>query len=76
MGNGNRLTPEFRREAERLVLTTSRTRWEIAEDLGIGLSALTRWLGRDRDSSEQSEAPVDLHAELKRLLREHRVLKQ
>lgn len=51
MGNGNRPTPEFRREAVRLALTSGRTRREIAEDLGIGLSTLTRWLGRERDAT-------------------------
>lgn len=76
MGNGNRPTPEFRREAVRLVLTSGRTRREIAEDLGIGLSTLTRWLGQERDVREPSEVPVDLHAELKRLRRENAVLKQ
>jgi len=44
MRNGNRRTPEFRREAVRLSLTRGRTQREIAEDLGIGLSTLTRWL--------------------------------
>lgn len=48
MGNGNRPTPEFRREAVRLVLISGRTRREIAEDLGIGLSMVTRWLSRVR----------------------------
>ena len=76
MGNGNRPTPEFRREAVRLALTSGRTRREIAEDLGIGLSTLTRWLRDERDASEPSEAPIDLHAELKRLRRENAVLKQ
>jgi transposase len=76
MGKGNRPTPEFRREAVRLALTSGRTRREIAEDLGIGLSTLTRWLREERDASEPSEAPVDLHAELKRLRRENAVLKQ
>lgn len=38
MRNGNRPTPEFRREAVRLALTNDRTRREIAEDLGIGFS--------------------------------------
>ena len=37
MENGNRPTPEFRREAVRLALTSGRTRRAIAEDLGIGL---------------------------------------
>jgi transposase len=49
MGNGNRPTPEFRREAARLALTSGRTQREIAEDLGIGLSTLTRRLGQERD---------------------------
>lgn len=75
MGNGNRPTPEFRREAVRLALTSGRTRREIAQDLGIGLSTLTRWLGQEQDTGEPSEAPVDLHAELKRLRRENAVLK-
>jgi transposase len=66
----------FWREAVRLALTSGRTRREIAEDLGIGLSTLTRWLGQERDVREPSEAPVDLHAELKRLRRENAVLKQ
>jgi transposase len=76
MGNGNRPTPEFRREAVRLALTNGRTRREIAEDLAIGLSTLTRWLRDERDASEPSEAPVDVHAEFKRLRRENAVLKQ
>jgi len=76
MGNGNRPTPEFRREAVRLALTSGRTRREIAEDLGIGLSTLTRWLSQERDVNEVSEAPIDLHGELKRLRRENAVLKQ
>jgi transposase len=75
MGNGNRPTPEFRREAVPLALTSGRTRREIAEDLGIGLTTLTRWLGQERDASEPSEAAVDLHVELKRLRRDNAVLK-
>ncbi|KZY05939.1 transposase [Sulfitobacter sp. HI0040] len=76
MENGNRPTPEFRREAVRLALTSGRTRREIAEDLRIGLSTLTRWLSQERDAIEPSETPIDLHAELKRLRRENAVLKQ
>ncbi len=42
MVKGNRPTPEFRHKAVRLALTSGLTwRW-IAEDLGIGLSTLTR----------------------------------
>jgi transposase len=58
MGNGNRPTPAFRRDAVRLALTSGRTRREVAEDLGIGLSTLTRWLGQERDVRGPSEVPV------------------
>lgn len=76
MSNGKRPTPEFRREAVRLALTSGRTRREIADDLGIGLSTLTRWVRQDRDAEEPIEDQPDLRAELKRLRRENAVLKQ
>lgn len=62
MGNGNRPTPEFRREAVRLALTSGRTRREIAEDLGIGLSPLTReWrscIRWDGDAGDETDRGV------------------
>ena len=76
MFNGKRPTPEFRRDAVRQALTTVRTRREIAEDLGIGLSRPTRWVRRDRDAEEPVEDKSDLRADLKRLRRENAVLKQ
>ena len=76
MSNGKRPTPEFRREAVRLALTSGRTRREIADDLGVGLSTLTRWVRQDRDAEEPVEDQPDLRAELKRLRRENAVLKQ
>lgn len=56
MGNGNRPTPEFRREAMRLALTSRQTRREIAEDLGIGLSTPTRWPREARDILKKAAA--------------------
>ena len=76
MSRGNRQTPEFRREAVRLALTSGRTRREVAADLGIGLSTLTRWLSRDRDDEPVGEPESDFRVELKRLRRENAVLKQ
>ena len=40
------------------------------------MSTLTRWMSQDRDVSEVSEAPVDLHGVLKPLRPENAVLKQ
>ncbi len=44
-----RFTKEFEEEAVRLVRTSGRTKREIADDLGVGVSTLTRWLAHSRD---------------------------
>ena len=52
---------------------------DTADDLGVGLSTLTRWLGRARDRQRPARdgaAEADLAAELKRLRRENEVLRQ
>lgn len=73
-------TKEFEREAERLAETSGRTRREVAEDLGVGLSTLTRWLSRHRDAAlvfpERRDATEDMASELKRLRRENEILRQ
>jgi transposase-like protein len=40
---------DFEDEAVRLARTSGRTRRETAENLGVGLSTLTRWMARSRD---------------------------
>ncbi len=49
MKQQRRFTKEFEDEAVRRVRTSGRTQREIAEDLGVGLSTLVRWIGRCRD---------------------------
>ena len=75
-----RFTKEFEEEAVRLVRTSGRTKREIADDLGVGVSTLTRWLANSRDRRiEAPERPPpgeDIVAELKRLRRENEVLRQ
>ncbi len=44
-----RFTREVEEEAVRLYRTSGRTRLQIAEDIGIGLSRLTRWLSRSQE---------------------------
>lgn len=70
MARQRRFMKEFRAAAVRLVQTSGRTQRAVAEDLGIGLSTLVRWIGRSRDrrsgdpcGSEQA----DVVAGLKRL---------
>ena len=38
-----RFTDDFKREAVRLTETSGRTIKQVADNLGIGLSTLTRW---------------------------------
>lgn len=74
-----RFGKEYEAEAVRLVETSGRTQGEIAEDLGIGLSTLRRWIDkrRERDlDAPPSERQEDLAAALKRLRRENEILRQ
>jgi transposase-like protein len=52
----------------------------VAEDLGVGLSTLGRWIGRSQDRALKAPDPPppheDINAELKRLRRENEILRQ
>jgi transposase-like protein len=52
-----RFTKEFEEEAVRLVETNGRTQREIAEDLGIGLSTLRRWIDKRREREMDAPPP-------------------
>lgn len=65
MSKQRRFTKEFEAEAVRLVETSGRTQRKIADDLGVGLSTLVRWIGRSRDRQidhppEGTRRPDDL----------------
>ncbi|WP_143058083.1 hypothetical protein [Loktanella fryxellensis] len=60
----------------RLALLSGWTLREIADDVRIGLSTLTRRVGEKRDAGAPGKAPVDVHAELERLWRGNAALKQ
>ncbi len=75
----HRFTKEFEAEAVRLVETSGRAQRESAEDLGIGLSTLRRWLDKRQERDLEAPPPErqeDLAAELKRLRRENEILRQ
>ena len=79
MTKRRRFTKDFENEAVRLALTSGRTQREIAEDLGVGLSTLVRWIGRSRGRAAEGTggpAETDSPAELKRLRRENEILRQ
>jgi len=69
-------TEEFKREAVRLTETSGRTIGQVADDLGIGLSTLTRWKRRYRETDLLSGPHEDTAKELARLRKENELLRQ
>ena len=70
--------PEFRTEAIRLVRAGDRTLSEIADDLGVSVQSLRNWVKQaDVDEGRRDDGlRTDERAELARLRRENRVLRE
>ena len=47
---GLKQTEEFRQDAVRIGLTSGLTRKQVADDLGIGMSTLNKWITVHRDT--------------------------
>ena len=69
-------TEEFRREAVRLTVTSGRTIVQVANDLGLGLSTLTRWKRQHQDADLLAGPHEDVNKELARLRKENELLRQ
>lgn len=69
-------TEEFKLEAVRLIETSGRTIKQIADDLGIGLSTLTRWKRIYREADLLAGPHDDVSQELARLRKENLILRQ
>ena len=74
MGMGR--TDEFRKDAVRIALTSGLTRRQVADDLGVGLSTLNKWVNAHRDMDVVSPEDRELALENERLRRENRILKE
>ena len=74
MGTGR--TDEFRKDAVRIALTSGLTRKQIADDLGVGMSTLNKWITAHRDTDVVSHEDRELALENERLWRENRILKE
>ena len=71
-----RVTDDFKQESVRLTLTGGRTIKQVADDLGIGLSTLTRWRGKHIEADLLSGPHDDVEKELARLRKENNLLRQ
>jgi transposase len=67
-------TDDFRREAVRIALTSGLTRRQVATDLGVGLSTLSKWIQRSRPEDMPPTGEIDLAKENERLRKENRLL--
>jgi transposase len=76
MTMGLKRTDEFRQDAVRIALTSGLTRKQVADDLGIGMSTLNKWVTAHRDTDVVSKEDLDLAKENDRLRREVRLLKE
>jgi transposase len=68
-------TDEFRQDAVRIALTSGLTRKQVADDLGVGMSTLNKWITAHRDTDVVSKEDLSLAQENDRLRRENRLLK-
>jgi transposase len=60
-------TEEFRKDAVRIALTSGLTRKQVADDLGVGMSTLNKWITAHRDTDVVSEEDLGLAQENDRL---------
>ncbi|QMV84751.1 IS3 family transposase [Corynebacterium hindlerae] len=67
-----RFTPEYRKEAARLVIESGRPIVRVAEEIGVSAGLLGRWVKneRERQGNEDGMSAADLRAENVRLRRE------
>ena len=73
---GTNRTDEFRKDAVRIARTSGLSRRQVADDLGVGLSTLNKWVNAHRDTDVVSAEDRELARENERLRREIRILKE
>jgi transposase len=73
---GLKRTDEFRKDAVRIALTSGLMRKQVADDLGVGMSTLNKWITQHRDTDVVSKEDLGLAQENDQLRRENRILKE
>ena len=72
MGTGR--ADEFRKDAVRIALSSGLSRRQVADDLGVCMSTLNKWVTAHRDTDVVSPEDLELARENERLRREIRIL--
>jgi transposase len=65
----------YKREAVRILTTSGRTIFEVAKDLGLGRSTLSKWKGKIDEAELLAGPHDDVQKELARLRRENELLR-
>jgi transposase-like protein len=75
-GKYKTFSPEFREEAARMVVETSRPIADVARELGISETSLGNWVRAYRDKHAEDEPPLQIseRARLRELERKNRDL--
>jgi transposase len=73
---GRTWTDEFRKDTVRIALTSGLTRKQVAGNLGVGMSPLSRWITAHRDTDVVMSEDLSLAKDNDRLRRENRILKK
>ena len=75
-GKYKKYSPEFRDEAARLVMETSRPIADVARELGISETSLGNWVSAYREKHAEDEPPLQVseRARLRELERQNREL--
>ena len=66
---GLKRTDEFRKDAVRIALSSGLTRRQLADDLGVGMSTLNKWITANREIDVVSKEDLSLIQENDRLRR-------
>lgn len=76
-GKYKKYSPEFRDEAARMVVDTSRAIADVARELGISETSLGNWVRAYREKHAEDEPPLQIseRARLRELERENRELR-
>ena len=73
---GLKRTDEFRKDAVRIAVTSGLTLREAADDLGVGMSTLDKWITAHLDTDVVSKEDLSLAQESDWLRRKNRLLKE
>ena len=75
-GKYRKFSPEFREEAARMVVETSRAIADVARELGINETSLGNWVRAYREKHAEDEPPLQVseRARLRELERQNREL--